>query len=115
MLSARARRRPQVNTKGTSLLRTGKDLLFLDCVYAPAFTMEKTCSLGKANVQFDKVLNQRVDWVAWASIQIYGARDEIDDACTTSCVLPYLRFLCVQFKGHSINCARGGVRGWERG
>ena len=33
---------------------------------------------------FDKVLNQRVDWVAWASIQIYGARDAIDDACTTS-------------------------------
>ena len=33
---------------------------------------------------FDKVLNQRVDWVAWASIQTYGARDAIDDACTTS-------------------------------
>ena len=33
---------------------------------------------------FDKVLNQRVDWVAWATVQIYGARDAIDDACTTS-------------------------------
>ena len=30
--------------------------------------------------------NQRVDWVAWASVQIYGARDAIDDACTTSSV-----------------------------
>ena len=30
---------------------------------------------------FDKV---RVDWVAWATIQIYGARDAIADACTTS-------------------------------
>ena len=34
-----------------------------------------------------KVLTQRVDWVAWASIQFYDARDAIDDACTTSSVL----------------------------
>ena len=33
---------------------------------------------------FDKVLNQWVDWVAWAIIQIYGARGAIDDACTTT-------------------------------
>ena len=35
---------------------------------------------------FDKVLNQRVDWVAWAieHTKIYGTRDAIDDACTTS-------------------------------
>ena len=30
------------------------------------------------------MLTQRVDWVAWASIQFYDARDAIDDACTTS-------------------------------
>ena len=39
---------------------------------------------AKPMCTFDKVLNQRVDWVAWASIRIYGARDAIDDACTTS-------------------------------
>ena len=43
---------------------------------------------AKPMCTLDKVLNQRVDWVAWASIQIYGARDAIDDAiddaCTTS-------------------------------
>ena len=33
---------------------------------------------------YDKVLNQRVDWVEWADIQIYGARDSIYDACATS-------------------------------
>ena len=32
--------------------KTGKDLLFLDCVYALACTTERTRSLGKANVQF---------------------------------------------------------------
>ena len=31
-------------------LKTGKNLLFLDCVYAPACTTERTRSLGKANV-----------------------------------------------------------------
>ena len=65
-------------------LKTGKNLLFLDCVYAPACTTERTRSLAKPMCTFDKVLNQRVDWVAWASIQIYGAPDTIDDACTTS-------------------------------
>ena len=35
---------------------------------------------------YDKVLNQRVDWVEWADIQIYGARDAIYDACATSSV-----------------------------
>ena len=39
---------------------------------------------AKPMCRFDKVLNQRVDWVAWATIQIYGARDAIDDACTSS-------------------------------
>ena len=39
---------------------------------------------AKPMCTFDKVLNQRVEWVAWASIQIYGARDAIDDVCTTT-------------------------------
>ena len=33
---------------------------------------------AKPMCTFDKVLNQRVDWVAWASIE-NGARDAIDD------------------------------------
>ena len=33
---------------------------------------------------YDKVLNQRVDWIEWADIQLYGARDAIYDACATS-------------------------------
>ena len=36
---------------------------------------------------FHKVLNQRVDWVAWASIQFYGTHDAINDVCTTSSAL----------------------------
>ena len=39
---------------------------------------------AKPMCTYDKVLNQRVDWVVWASIQIYGARDAIDDTCKTS-------------------------------
>ena len=68
-------------------LKLDKVLLYLDNVYASACTPEKTCDIGKATMcTFDKVLNQRVDWVAWASIQIYGARDAINDAWTTSAV-----------------------------
>ena len=33
-------------------LKTGENLLFLDCVYSPACTTDKTRSLGKANMQF---------------------------------------------------------------
>ena len=36
---------------------------------------------------FHKVLNQQVDWVAWVSIQFYGAHDAINDVCTTSSAL----------------------------
>ena len=62
-------------------LKTGENLLFLDCVYSPQIRL---VALAKPMCSFGKVLNQRVDWVAWASIQINGARDAIDDACTTS-------------------------------
>ena len=59
-------------------------------------TIPRLCSMSQRELRrrlvasakpmctFYKVLNQRVDWVAWASIQIYGARDAIDDVCTTS-------------------------------
>ena len=47
-------------------------------------TTDKTRSLGKANVEFHKVLNQQVYCVAWANIQIYGTRDAFDEAYTTS-------------------------------
>ena len=77
-------------------LKPGKDLLLIDCVYTSACSTEKTRSLGKANCTLDKVLNQRVDWVAWASIQTYGARDAIDDACTTSSGHTF-RFPCQDF------------------
>ena len=33
-------------------LKTVENLLFLDCVYSPACTTDKTRTLGKANVQF---------------------------------------------------------------
>ena len=48
----------------------GKVLLYLDNVYASAS--------AKPMCTFDEV---RVDW---ARIRIYGARDAIDDACSTS-------------------------------
>ena len=43
------------------------------------------------------MLTQRVDWVAWASIQFYDARDAIDDACTTSSDLGYIYIRVVSF------------------
>ena len=46
-----------------------------DRPFAPPLPPPLTCSLDKANVQFYKVLNQRV---AWASIQIYGARGTME-------------------------------------
>ena len=39
---------------------------------------------AKPMCSFDKVLNQQVDRVEWASIQIYAARDTINHTCTTS-------------------------------
>ena len=41
---------------------------------------------AKPMCSFDNVRNQRVDWVAWASIHLHGAHDAIDDVCTTSFV-----------------------------
>ena len=54
-------------------------------VYTPhRVPQRRLVASAKPMCSFYKVLNQRVDWVAWANIQIYGARDAIDDACTTS-------------------------------
>ena len=38
--------------------------VYIDCVYTSACTTENSRSLGKANVLFDKVPVQQVDWVA---------------------------------------------------
>ena len=40
------------------------------------------------------MLNQRVDWVVWANIQIYGARDAIDDARAQRTILVQSMLLC---------------------
>ena len=62
-------------------LKPGKDLL----VYAPPRVLRiRLVASAKPMRTVDKVLNQWVDWVAWASIQTSGARDAIDDACATS-------------------------------
>ena len=57
-------------------------MLSLDCLYVQVCTTENTRSLANAVLQ--KVLTQRVDWVAWTNIRLEGARDASDDACTTA-------------------------------
>ena len=50
---------------------------------------------------FDKVLNQRVDWVAWAIVQIYGTRGAIDDACTTYSGTRHVAEYCMIYRDHA--------------
>ena len=56
---------------------------------------------AKPMCTFDKVLNQRVDWVAWASIE-YGALDAIDDERAQHASLPsprpHIACACVSTK-----------------
>ena len=93
-------------------LKPGKDLLFIDCVYTSACSTEKTRSFGKANCTLDKVLNKRVDWVAWASIQTCGARNAIDDTCATSSGHTF-RFPCQDF-GSPISHVIKTLVVWQR-
>ena len=47
--------------------------------------MSITAETSASNV--GRVLTQRVDWVAWTSIELNGARDVIILTCSTSSVL----------------------------
>ena len=58
--------------------------VYINCVYTSACTTENSRSLGKANVLFDKVLIQWVDWVARASIQINGSGSGYLSCCVVS-------------------------------
>ena len=74
-------------TKGLLLVFTrSKDLFNLEylCTSPSSFGGRQSQFRQSWRTSLVKVLTQRVDWVAWASIQFYNARNAIDDACTTS-------------------------------